>query len=247
MNKLKSSLIALILTWSVLPVGAQYGWFTQNSGTSNWLNAIHFVDSTTGWAAGDYYTIRKTTNGGQSWFSQSFGQGGDWSDIFFLNKNLGWLAGKQGQLYKTTDGGSNWNIKYLSGQAWSSVHFSDSLHGWAVGYNGWIVATTNGGANWNSQTSNVNDYLNEVFFIDNNRGWIAGNSATLLYTTNGGNNWFKSSDPDLYCDLNAVHFSSQIRALRLGIAPFSVRLVAAAAGQISGPMAMRGIFSLFSF
>ncbi len=205
----KSTLIVflfLLIGWTSSGLKAQYGWFEQNAGTSHWLNAVCFVDSLTGWAAGDNYTIRKTTDGGQSWMSQSFGQAGDWADIFFVNADTGWLAGKQGQIYRSTDGGSNWNIQHLS-YAWKSIHFSDALHGWCVGYNGWIVATTDGGATWTNQTSGTNNYLNEVFFIDNNRGWAVGNATTLIRTTNGGNNWFSVTDSDLYCDLNAIHFT----------------------------------------
>jgi photosystem II stability/assembly factor-like uncharacterized protein len=206
MENWKSLMLAFLLSGLALGMQAQNGWYEQNAGTSNWLNAVHFTDSLTGWTVGDNYTIRKTTDGGQTWFSQSFGQAGDWSDIFFVDANIGWLTGKQGQIYKTIDGGSNWGIQHLS-VAWKSIHFSDAQHGWAVGYNGWIVATTDGGTNWNSQTSGTTNYLNQVFFIDNNRGWAVGNGTTIIRTTNGGTNWTSVTDSDLYCDLNAVDFS----------------------------------------
>jgi photosystem II stability/assembly factor-like uncharacterized protein len=204
MKTIRLFAIVALLFSGLLP--AQNGWVQQNSGTSNWLNAVHFIDSLTGWACGDNYTIRKTTDGGQNWFSQSFGQGGDWSDIFFVDANTGWLAGKQGQIYRSTDGGNNWFIQHLS-TAWSSIFFADAQTGWAVGYNGWISATTDGGDTWTSQSAPGNMYLNDVYFVDRNNGWAVGNGTTVIYTSDGGNNWFAASDSDLYCDMNAVMFT----------------------------------------
>jgi hypothetical protein len=39
-------------------------WSQQESGTSNFLSSVHFIDANTGWAVGDSGTILHTTNGG---------------------------------------------------------------------------------------------------------------------------------------------------------------------------------------
>ena len=48
-------------------------WSNQNTGVSNNLYSIYFVNTTTGWATGEIGRILKTTNGGSDWISQSSG------------------------------------------------------------------------------------------------------------------------------------------------------------------------------
>ncbi len=39
-------------------------WYPQNSGTSKWLEGVHFTDHANGWAVGWDGTMVHTTNGG---------------------------------------------------------------------------------------------------------------------------------------------------------------------------------------
>jgi photosystem II stability/assembly factor-like uncharacterized protein len=39
-------------------------WTAQDSGTTNWLSGVSFIDANTGWAVGGSGTILHTTNGG---------------------------------------------------------------------------------------------------------------------------------------------------------------------------------------
>jgi hypothetical protein len=48
-------------------------WVKQNSGTTNGLHSVAFVDSVIGYASGENGTILKTTNGGLSWVNISPG------------------------------------------------------------------------------------------------------------------------------------------------------------------------------
>ncbi len=45
------------------------GWVLQNSGTTQNLYDVNFINNTYGWAVGDFGTILKTTNGGLNWFN----------------------------------------------------------------------------------------------------------------------------------------------------------------------------------
>lgn len=62
-----TSAFFLLLTTQVLPQ-----WFWQNPKPSPYaLHGIFFVDSLYGWAVGEFSTIIKTTDGGNSWFEQT--------------------------------------------------------------------------------------------------------------------------------------------------------------------------------
>ncbi|KKK86135.1 hypothetical protein LCGC14_2766260, partial [marine sediment metagenome] len=45
-------------------------WSSQNSGTSNFLINVDFVDANTGWAAGKNGTLLHTIDGGLNWTPQ---------------------------------------------------------------------------------------------------------------------------------------------------------------------------------
>jgi photosystem II stability/assembly factor-like uncharacterized protein len=90
----------------------QSGWFVQNSGTTNHLRAVQFINSETGFAVGSYGTVLKTTNGGVNWILTDIGYNNSSNDLCFVNSNTGYLANYYvyaGTIFKTTNGGENWN------------------------------------------------------------------------------------------------------------------------------------------
>ncbi|MEA3499966.1 MAG: YCF48-related protein, partial [Candidatus Marinimicrobia bacterium] len=117
---------------------------TTNGGT-NWndvscpvdeqLNKIIFVNSTTGFIAGNDGTILKTINGGDNWSDISAAMYKDFNDISFVNENFGYIVGTYGEIFFTEDGGTTWNrdetfpaSNYLYG-----VDFIDDSTGYVVG------------------------------------------------------------------------------------------------------------------
>lgn len=179
--------------WAVGKFGRMYkttdgtNWSTVNSGTSNELRGVWFVNSSTGWIAGASGTIRKTTNGGSNWSSQTSGATSVIYDVHFENLNTGWVVGGGGIIRKTTDGGTTWTAQ-ASGTTNDlfSVWFTDLNNGWAVGASGIILFTKNGGTNWYPQNSNLTTHLYGVNFVNSMEGWIVGQSGKVLHTTNGG-------------------------------------------------------------
>jgi hypothetical protein len=78
-------------TWTVVSVDRQ-------------VNAVAFIDSLHGWAAGNAFF--HTTDGGQTWIKDnSFGTV---YDLFFLDTLHGWASGNGSVNYYTTDGGLHW-------------------------------------------------------------------------------------------------------------------------------------------
>ena len=173
-------------------------WNPQTSNTTCNLWDVRFLDASTGWAVGSYYTpadtnvILKTTDGGTTWVPRSdvAGTTKPIRAIDVLDANTAWAVGQAGILLKTTNGGADWavNIDHPTAELYG-VDFVDANVGWAVGDNGTVLKTADGGATWTPVTVGTTEYLQSVRFADANTGWIVGFNGTVLYTVDGGTTW----------------------------------------------------------
>jgi photosystem II stability/assembly factor-like uncharacterized protein len=85
--KLKLKLLILFLSLlSFSKLVSQTGWYPLQSGTTNVLNSVFFINNNTGFMSGNSIVL-KTLNGGTNWLtiSQSFGG----SSVSFINANAG--------------------------------------------------------------------------------------------------------------------------------------------------------------
>ena len=185
--------------------GQEY-WLKQTSPTNQRLSNLSFIDSLSGWAAGDSGVIIHTTNGGQNWIQQETGLDDKLWGIFFIDNNTGWATGfrftKSGYfpiMLKTTNSGDNWN-SYLyqdTNQFYYAIHFINNMTGWAGGDNGKIIKTTNGGDNWFNTFPDSTIFSGfpvfEISFYSDNFGFAIGGandiSGVVWKSTNGGMNW----------------------------------------------------------
>lgn len=138
------------------------------------INAIHFLNETTGWLAGATAkleaVILKTTDAGASWEATRVNFKQAPSTIFFVDENRGWMGGvypvgeeedeedvvdKPSDLLMTTDGGKTWMAQRRLPMMLLDIHFVDANTGWACGYKGAIYRTTDGGLTWNQQRSEL--------------------------------------------------------------------------------------------
>lgn len=181
------------------------GWKSlQPAFTTNALNALRFMDASTGWAVGNAGTILYTGNAGFQWTLQDSRTVSSLSSVDFVDILKGWAvggAGSFGQTYATilhtSDGGTTWRTQ-ASGNvpALSGVDFVDAQNGWAVGENGVILHTPDGGKHWYQQTSGTNASLWKVKFTSTTTGWVAGGNGyegIVLKTLDGGSTWSQQS------------------------------------------------------
>jgi photosystem II stability/assembly factor-like uncharacterized protein len=178
------------------------GWYAQESGTSDVLSGVDFVDSDKGWVVGQN-TVLHTTDGGDNWYPQDTPTYYGYYSVDFVDAQHGWIAGKHGTILHTDDGGQNW-VEQDSGYSTGAyyfygVHFVDENVGWVVG--GYsdafgdtapiIVHTTDGGDTWETQLYGSNKpLLNAVFATDADTAWAVGDGSQILHTTDGGENWY---------------------------------------------------------
>jgi photosystem II stability/assembly factor-like uncharacterized protein len=182
------------------------------------LRAVHFVDSMTGWAAGDLGAVYTTTDGGRVWNPQSSGSDADMNFIYFIDLKRGWMLGKSGAktgaenegentLFITTDGGLTWERKPLPNV--TSLHFINAKTGWAVGRNSTLLKSTDGGLEWykvvgvekligsRGDSPNYSYGFSDIQFTDAKHGWLIGNYygrargdiGGVFTTSDGGATW----------------------------------------------------------
>ncbi|HJY64106.1 MAG TPA: YCF48-related protein, partial [Ignavibacteria bacterium] len=115
----KTIILLIIVHCSLLIPSARHcysQWVIQNSGTSNHLYDVYFINTQTGWACGNNGAIVKTTNGGNNWFGQTSGVSQPIWSVHFVDSNIGYavtpLVALTGKVIKTMDGGNLWTIKY---------------------------------------------------------------------------------------------------------------------------------------
>ncbi len=212
----KSAILGLLLFLSVLAamaVGASGAGAVQNLNTGGgpweWvnppvqgstINAVSFVNSSTGWAVGIGGTILKTTDGGNTWAAQVSGTSFNLEGVKFVDANSGWAVGADtlyktgGVILHTSDGGTTWTPQSFPSPAnfLSSVSFSDGNNGVAVGTtstSGYACYTTNGGATW-TNASGLGSYVNSVQLVSNGVGYAVGYGA-IYKTIDGGKTWTK--------------------------------------------------------
>ena len=165
-------------TWTVVSLDRQ-------------VNAVAFVDSLHGWAAGNAFF--HTTDGGQTWIKDnSFGTV---YDLFFFDTLHGWASGNGAVNYYTVDGGLHWTGVSAPGDStMGSIFFTDVLNGWSVALNGQIFRSTDGGKSWTLKATVAGFNLQMIQFFDALEGWVIGGDA-FYHTVNGGQNWTKISVP----------------------------------------------------
>lgn len=190
-------------------------WTPQASPSANNLVSVHFINSTTGYIAGEQGTILKTTNGGVNWVQQTSPVSSALISCIFTDVSTGWMSGTFGTVIKTTNGGTNW-ISLTTGVSGAlRIHFVNTFTGWVAGANGTILKTTDGGTNWIAQISGSSSFLLKIFFTDLNSGWACGAGGTILSTTNGGTNW-NTQVSGTSQNLFGIHFVNSLTGCIVG-------------------------------
>ncbi len=104
-----------------------------------WIQAIDFMNNSTGFAVSGSGKILKTTNFGGSWSSINSITSEHLEDVLFINSNTGFIVGNNGTIFKTANSGENW-IKMNSGtNKWINAISSRNNYVWVVGNDGLIL------------------------------------------------------------------------------------------------------------
>lgn len=181
------------------PVLAQ--WEYQNTGITNNLRGIYFLDETTGFAVGDAFApnsapILKTVDGGMNWILKASDSPNSLRDIAFNTNVKGFACGFYGTLVKSNDTGATWdqvNLQEAIEVNFRALDFPTKEVGYVAGSNGVFLKTTDVGVTWDSLNTGFSHDLLEIEFFNNDTGFATGSigfsNGVILRTYDGGISW----------------------------------------------------------
>ena len=173
--------------------GAGGAWTARDSGVSDTLLDVYFMDATRGWAVGEGGAIAATADGGATWARQDSGFELTIRGVHFSDARNGWAVGHLGLILRTTDGGRTWAVQGADaalGQNLIRVHASDALTGWIIAERGsFALRTSDGGETWERRFFDNTLPRSDAFVMDGARAWVAFKGGGALSTADGGESW----------------------------------------------------------
>lgn len=200
----------------MLPLAAEIGFVSQNSGVDASLRGLAAVSDRVAWASGTGGTVLLTTDGGTTWQHRPVpgAEGLDFRDVeaFSARRAIVMAAGEgdKSRLYRTTDGGASWELLRTNSDAkgfWDAIAFRDEKHGVLMGDPAdgrFLIETTeDGGQTW-QRRSTPPALPGEGGFAASGtclvvRGkqeiWFATGAARVFRSLDGGQSWTVSETP----------------------------------------------------
>ena len=158
------------------------------------FQCVWFANESTGWMAGDYGAIIKTTDGGATWTDQSITSTHPYFEACsFLSATTGFLSADDGEIWKTTDGGDNWT-KFVIGKNYINAIWAFDTNNLVAGNSsGRLYRTADGGENVTDFTTDIipaNIMLYDIICFDENSLVMGGsNEGSIFRSSDGGNTW----------------------------------------------------------
>jgi photosystem II stability/assembly factor-like uncharacterized protein len=191
-------------------------WTKMTSGTTNALNSITCLSTTSCVASGQSGTLDVLS--GSTWTATTGNGGGAFlAGVTCLNATTCYAAGKQGVTLATTNG-TTWTQQAGGGttQQMNSVSCPTTSVCFAAGAAGTILATSNGGQTWLPQTSGTTNALNGISCASTTKCAAAGAAGTVRYTTDGST--WSGGTSGTTSALNGVACSSATACTAVGAA-----------------------------
>lgn len=192
----------LVLIFFTNPIFLEAQWNTINTGTTNNLFSVYFIDSKKGFVAGDKGSLLKTLDGGDNWSFQITGTTARSSKIIFVNSQTGYVLFQEfgGYVLKTINGGLKWDTLHKitgSNEIFNDLYFLDSINVWIAGTA--VYFSSDAGNSWQKISNNLSQetQLTAIKMFDLQKGIALGYdhlpsgnfSGFISKTTDGGKNW----------------------------------------------------------
>lgn len=157
---------------------------SYNTGSSNNLYGVCFINASTGFVCGDAGSVYKSTNGGINWTLSNSGiPSVRLNSVSFSGLSKGRVVGNNGIIYYTANGGSSWSSE-TSGTSYNLLKvklFNDSAT--AVGEYGTLLVNKGGG--WTSVASRIRTDIRGVTGTSMNDVHICGGGGFIRNNKSG--------------------------------------------------------------
>ncbi len=200
-NTIPLKIVLLFLCCSLLTTPMLAQWEYQNTGITNNLRGIYFLDETTGFAVGDAFApseapILKTVDGGMNWILKPSDTPNPLRDVAFNTNVKGFACGFYGTLVKSNDTGETWeqvNLQSALDVNFRALDFPTKEVGYVAGSGGVFLKTTDVGVTWDSLNTGFSHDLLDIEFFTNDTGFATGSigfsNGVILRTYDGGMSW----------------------------------------------------------
>ncbi|NHM07601.1 hypothetical protein G4D82_10240 [Flavobacterium sp. CYK-4] len=161
-------------------------WTTLNSGATQPLKRIHFVNHNLGFAIGSDPSgnfVLRTNNAGQTWTSINLTSTSNSSlnSIYFINETVGFIVGNQ-VFKKTSNGGLSWSDVFTTptDKNFQDIKFKKQSNiGYATANTNEYYKTTDGGISWTAiQTNFREENFSQIQLIDE-QVYLKSNSKVI--------------------------------------------------------------------
>ena len=205
----------------ITPKGVSQEWTLRNPLPTNAdLEDCYLISPDTGFVCGQYQTILKTTDGGQTWQQKGFAADNTLNGIAFSTRDTGFAVGWYGSILRTSDCGETWQQLPQPFPAYFTdlcdIFFLDSRHGWICGLYHSILRTLDGGVTWDVLSHDMYTEHNYqiIKFLTPDTGFVAGfkyqyDYGALKKIVDGGLTWNEIQIPaeiEIVSGLEIINF-----------------------------------------
>lgn len=191
-------------------------WIQQQTGISQNLNDICFINANTGIAVGSNGMMIRTTNGGLNWINVPLTTSQNVFSSCFPSITTGYISGYSGFVIKTTNSGINWFNTTGCGINVNCISFLDSYTGITGGQGNLMCHTTDGGNTFNPRYTPAPYILSGIHYYSSSLLVVCGTDlpgAIIYKSTNTGNSFFtvltlSNSGLDVLYSLNSIYFKN---------------------------------------
>jgi photosystem II stability/assembly factor-like uncharacterized protein len=186
------------------------------------LSSVAF-DGATGYAVGDFGTVLKSTDGGQTWSGLPSGTTSNLSIVQELDPNT-LIVGGGCALRESTNGGATFTPMPINpsdtvcGSDLAAISFSSATTGYVLLQSGQVLYTTNGGATVAAKTSvplpSGTARATGLTFVSTSTGFATTSAGAIEETSDGGNSWTQVNTT--FNSLNGIRFITSQTAFAYG-------------------------------
>ncbi|MFZ0391259.1 MAG: YCF48-related protein, partial [Calditrichia bacterium] len=184
-----------------------------NNGGSNWLIQfdavdpyawfdVHFLNDSTGFVAGNFGRLWKSTDGGNSWQDVSPENfAGSIRKIYFVSETTGYCCADNCFIFKTVDGGNKWNR--LSSAVFGTedlydIFAFDENKVFTITYDSNIIYNSmDGGATWQKTVLTLMPALSKRLLactgFASGDAFVSGSGGVVYKSTDFGQSWTLST------------------------------------------------------